>query len=49
MKKISGRKVRVQQSDKEIDWKSIAILLAADYMKSRCMPNDKNRNVSVTG
>ena len=49
MKKISGRMVKVQQSDKEIDWKSIAIQLAADYMKSRCITNDKSRNVSVTG
>ena len=49
MKKISRRKVKVQQSDKEIDWKFIAIQLAADYMKSRCIPNDKGRNVSVTG
>ena len=49
MKKIGGRKVSVQQSDKEIDWKSIAIQLAEDYMKSRCIQGDKNRTLSDSG
>lgn len=48
MSKIGNRTVTHEQSTKEIDWKIVAIALANDYLKTRCV-DEKDRVKTKTG
>lgn len=49
MSKIGKRTVTVEYSKKEIDWKAIAVAIAQQYLKTRCISNDQTRAGSKAG
>lgn len=48
MTKIGKRIVTTEPSTKEIDWKLVAMAIANDYLKSRCV-DEQNRVKTKAG
>lgn len=43
---IGNRRVNIEYSDKEIDWRSIAKVIAVEYIKQRDKDESNQKNVA---